>query len=85
MTAALPTIAADLVVGASVLQWMANVYVLVPAAPMLVCGTPGDRYGRRQLLLIGLGLFAAQPTRTGPKSPSAHYSRPRKRRGDVRG
>lgn len=58
MTAALPTIAADLVVGASVLQWMANVYVLVPAAPMLVCGTPGDRYGRRQLLLIGLGLFA---------------------------
>lgn len=48
MTAALPTIAADLVVGASV-QWMANVYVLVPAAPMLVCGTPGDRYGRRQL------------------------------------
>lgn len=45
MTAALPTIAADLVVGASVLQWMANVYVLVPAAPMLVCGTPGIATG----------------------------------------
>jgi len=57
MNVALPTIATQLEVGTDGLQWMVNAYVLVIAGLMLTCGALGDRYGRRRLLLIGLGLF----------------------------
>ncbi|GGD10513.1 DHA2 family efflux MFS transporter permease subunit [Nocardioides daphniae] len=57
MNVALPTIATELEVGTDGLQWMVNAYVLVIAGLMLTCGALGDRYGRRRLLLIGLGLF----------------------------
>lgn len=57
MNVALPTIAAELEVGTDALQWMVNAYVLVIDGLMLTCGTLGDRYGRKRLLLIGLGLF----------------------------
>ena len=57
MNVALPTIATELEVGTDALQWMVNAYVLVIAGLMLTCGALGDRYGRKRLLLIGLGLF----------------------------
>jgi len=57
MNVALPTIATELGVGTDGLQWMVNAYVLVIAGLMLTCGALGDRYGRKRLLLIGLGLF----------------------------
>ena len=57
MNVALPTIATELEVGTDALQWMVNSYVLVIAGLMLTCGALGDRYGRKRLLLIGLGLF----------------------------
>ena len=57
MNVALPTIATELEVGTNGLQWMVNAYVLVIAGLMLTCGALGDRYGRKRLLLIGLGLF----------------------------
>jgi EmrB/QacA subfamily drug resistance transporter len=57
MNVALPTIATELEVGTDGLQWMVNAYVLVIAGLMLTCGALGDRYGRKRLLLIGLGLF----------------------------
>ncbi|ADU09697.1 MFS transporter [Micromonospora aurantiaca] len=59
MNVALPTIASALDVGTSGLQWMVNAYVLVLAGLMLTCGALGDRWGRRKLLLVGLGLFGA--------------------------
>ena len=57
MNVALPTIATELEVGTDALQWMVNAYILVIAGLMLTCGALGDRYGRKRLLLIGLGLF----------------------------
>ena len=36
---------------------MVNAYVLVIAGLMLTCGALGDRWGRKRLLLIGLGVF----------------------------
>lgn len=57
MNVALPTIATELEVGTDTLQWMVNAYVLVIAGLMLTFGALGDRYGRKRLLLIGLGLF----------------------------
>ena len=57
MNVALPTIATELDVGTDGLQWMVNAYILVIAGLMLTCGALGDRYGRKRLLLIGLGLF----------------------------
>jgi EmrB/QacA subfamily drug resistance transporter len=59
MNVALPTIATELEVGTDGLQWMINSYVLVLAGLMLTCGAFGDRYGRKRLLLLGLGLFGA--------------------------
>jgi MFS family permease len=39
------------------LQWFSSGYFLVLAAAMLPAGLLGDRYGRKKVLLIALGLF----------------------------
>lgn len=58
LNVALPTIAEELSVGTGGLQWIVNAYVLVLAGTMLTFGALADRYGRKRLILIGLGLFA---------------------------
>lgn len=54
---ALPTIQADLNAQLSDLQWTIGAYTLPFAALMLTAGTLGDRFGRKKLLLVGLGVF----------------------------
>lgn len=39
-------------------QWIIEAYALMLAALLLVGGAAGDRYGRRLVFLIGIGLFA---------------------------
>lgn len=56
---ALPTLATELSVGTTGLQWVLNAYLLVFAGLMLPAGALGDRYGRKRLLLGGLVLFGA--------------------------
>ncbi|MET7302292.1 MFS transporter [Embleya sp. NPDC005575] len=56
---ALPSIDRDLGAGVSGLQWVMEGYSLVFAALLLTGGTLGDRYGRRLVFLIGLGVFTA--------------------------
>jgi EmrB/QacA subfamily drug resistance transporter len=41
------------------LAWAINAYLLVLTALILLGGAAGDRYGRRRLFLIGIGLFLA--------------------------
>ena len=60
---ALPRISVDLDASTSALQWVIDAYVLVLAGLLLLCGSIGDRYGRKRMMTIGLVVFglAAAP------------------------
>jgi EmrB/QacA subfamily drug resistance transporter len=55
---ALPTIQRDLSASQSQLVWSVDSYILIFAALLFTWGVLGDRYGRKRILLIGLGIFA---------------------------
>ena len=59
LNVALPAIRASFGAGAAEVQWVVNAYLLPLSALLLLGGALGDHYGRRRLLLIGTGLFAA--------------------------
>src|SRR5947208_15854588 len=59
LSVALPTLATALHASESDLQWFTSGYLLVLAAAMLPAGLLGDRYGRKQGLLLSLGEFGA--------------------------
>jgi EmrB/QacA subfamily drug resistance transporter len=54
----LPAIGNDLFAGGGGLAWVVNGYLLPLGALLLVGGAAGDLYGRRRLLVLGIGLFA---------------------------
>jgi EmrB/QacA subfamily drug resistance transporter len=54
---ALPAIGRGLGGGAADLQWTINAYTLPLSALLLLGGAAGDHFGRRRLLLAGIGLF----------------------------
>jgi EmrB/QacA subfamily drug resistance transporter len=54
----LPAIAASFQADAVDLQWVINAYLLPLSALLLLGGAAGDRFGRRRLLIWGVGLFA---------------------------
>ncbi|MFJ8820354.1 DHA2 family efflux MFS transporter permease subunit [Streptomyces sp. NPDC102467] len=57
LNVALPTITGQLGATTGQQQWMADAYVVVFAALMLPAGLLGDRFGRRRILVTGLGVF----------------------------
>ncbi|MFD7719507.1 DHA2 family efflux MFS transporter permease subunit [Streptomyces sp. NPDC059814] len=57
LNVALPTMAGELGASTGAQQWMADAYVVVFAALMLPAGLLGDRFGRRRMLITGLGIF----------------------------
>ncbi|MFG2717353.1 MFS transporter [Streptomyces sp. NPDC048416] len=59
LNVALPTMAGRLGATTGQQQWMADAYVVVFAALMLPAGLLGDRFGRRRMLITGLGIFLA--------------------------
>lgn len=56
---ALPAIESGLETSVTRLQWVANAYMLCLSALLLLGGAAGDRFGRRRIFLIGVGVFAA--------------------------
>lgn len=54
---ALPSIQGELNAGPGLIQWVVSGYLLVLGALVLVGGAAGDRYGRRLVFLIGVGIF----------------------------
>ncbi|THV29603.1 MFS transporter [Glycomyces paridis] len=56
---AVPFLSEDLEPSASQLLWIVDVYGFVLAGLLVTMGTLGDRLGRRRLLVIGSGAFAA--------------------------
>ena len=59
LNVALPAIRDSVGAGATQVQWVVNAYLLPLSALLLLGGALGDHYGRRRLLLVGTGLFAA--------------------------
>src|SRR5712691_8516257 len=57
VTTAIPVIKRDLNAGLGGLEWTVNAYTLVFAVLLLTGAALGDRFGRRRLLAIGLGIF----------------------------
>jgi EmrB/QacA subfamily drug resistance transporter len=54
---ALPDIQKDLHANLTGLQWVVDAYALTLAALTLTSGTLADRYGRRRIFVIGVGIF----------------------------
>src|SRR5205809_3751450 len=55
---ALPRISIDLGASTGGLQWVVDAYVLVLAGLLLLCGSLGDRFGRKRVMSLGLIVFA---------------------------
>ncbi|MFJ5925916.1 MFS transporter [Kitasatospora sp. NPDC092948] len=54
---ALPSVGRELGASVSALQWAVDAYTLVLAAFLLPAGAAADRWGRRRVFMVGLGLF----------------------------
>jgi len=59
VTTALPSIRRDLGAGVDALEWTVNAYTLSFAVLLLTGAVLGDRFGRRRMFIIGLGVFTA--------------------------
>jgi EmrB/QacA subfamily drug resistance transporter len=56
---ALPTIHRDLGASVQSLEWTVNAYVLSYAVLLLTGAAMGDRFGRKRMFVIGIGVFTA--------------------------
>src|SRR6476620_10386294 len=59
VTTALPVIRADLGASLEQLEWTVNAYTLTFAVLLLTGAALGDRFGRRRMFALGLGIFTA--------------------------
>ncbi|MFF3555760.1 MFS transporter [Streptomyces tsukubensis] len=59
VTTALPAIRSDLGGGLAELEWTVSAYTLTFAVLLLFGAALGDRFGRRRLFMVGLGIFTA--------------------------
>src|SRR3954451_10588285 len=57
VTTALPSIRRDLGASLDALEWTVNAYTLSFAVLLLPAAALGDRFGRRRMFLVGLGVF----------------------------
>ena len=72
LNVALPAIQTSLKASGSQLLWVANSYLLMLAALILVGGTLGDRLGRKRVFAFGIALFTAASCACG-LSPSIGF------------
>jgi EmrB/QacA subfamily drug resistance transporter len=59
VSVALPTIHRDLGASIQSLEWTVNAYVLAYAVLLLTGAALGDRFGRKRVFLLGMGVFTA--------------------------
>ena len=62
---ALPAIEEDLNASFTELQWVIDAYTLSLAALVLTAGSLADRFGRRRVFAIGLGIFSVASPAAG--------------------
>src|SRR5260370_41921981 len=63
---ALSTIRLHLGASIEALEWTVNAYTLSFAVLLMTGAALGDRFGRRRLFVVGLGLFVAASAARGP-------------------
>ena len=56
---AVPTLTTDLHASTAEIQWTVNAFSLAFGGLVITCGGLADRFGRRRVWLLGVGLFAA--------------------------
>jgi len=59
VSVALASIQTTLHAGVSALQWVVGAYALTFASAMLIFGMIGDQFGRKKVMLIGVGVYCA--------------------------
>jgi DHA2 family multidrug resistance protein-like MFS transporter len=59
LNVALPTLSRTLGATTGELQWIMDAYILAFAGLLLTAGSLGDRFGRKLILAVGLGVFGA--------------------------
>ena len=59
VSTAIPVIRVDLGASLEELEWTVNTYTLTFAVFLLTGAALGDRFGRRRLFVVGLGIFTA--------------------------
>ena len=69
---ALPSIAKDLKIGISELEWIVTGYALVFAGLLITGGKLADMFGRRKIFVIGLAVFSASSLACG-LAPNAGF------------
>ena len=57
VTTAIPVIRQDLHASLSSLEWTVNAYTLTFAVLLLTGAALGDRFGRRRVFAVGIGIF----------------------------
>jgi EmrB/QacA subfamily drug resistance transporter len=72
VTTALSTIRTDLGASVASLEWTVNAYNLTFAVLLMTAAALGDRFGRRRLMIVGLGIFVAASAACAV-SPSADF------------
>ena len=86
VTTALPSIQAELGATIQSLEWTVNAYTLTYAVLLLTGAALGDRFGRRRMFVIGLGIFtlASAAAALAPTTARAdrRAGRPGRRRRD---
>ncbi len=76
----LASIQTSLGAGVSELQWVVGAYALTFASAMLIFGMIGDQFGRKKIMLIGVGVYcagallSALATTIAPGSATSHGS-----------
>src|ERR1700760_3051029 len=65
VTTALPSIRRDLGGGVQALEWTVNAYTLTYAVLLLTGAALGDRFGRRKMFVMGLGVFVISSAACG--------------------
>jgi MFS family permease len=65
LNVALPSLQRGLGSSESGLQWTVDAYVLVRASVLFLCGSLGDRFGRRRLFGWGIAVFIASSLACG--------------------
>jgi EmrB/QacA subfamily drug resistance transporter len=72
VSTAIPVIRVDLGASLEELEWTVNAYTLTFAAFLLTGAALGDRFGRRRLFMIGIGIFTAASA-AAALAPSAEW------------